>query len=169
MKRKRLLGMARHLSPIDTVGRLGLINRTVLPRILRHGTCWAVMLVYLLACVLSRTGYLAFTDFDTIATTEGLAQPGRVITFMIIFYVSYCYNRYITQFGDVEVVMRSIVNACTLARVLFTNGSPRIKAKIESTETRGGGGGAHDSTQHEHDAPPACCTWTWSPLRASCA
>ena len=34
------------------------------------------------------------------------------ITFMIIFYVSYCYARYEKQFDDVEMIMRSVVHTC---------------------------------------------------------
>lgn len=106
--RKQLLGLARSISPIDTVARLGLINRTVVPRILRRYPTWMVLLLYAGTAVSSRLGFMVFDELEP-SVFDGVAQ---VVTFMIIFYVSYCYNRYITQFGDVEQIMRSTVNAC---------------------------------------------------------
>lgn len=87
IRRKRLLSMARNLSPIDTVARIGLIGRTVVPRILRHGVCWFVLAVYFLATLLARTRAISLATLGDDAA-DGLAQPGRVVTFMIIFYVS---------------------------------------------------------------------------------
>ena len=35
---------------------------------------------------------------------------GLLITFMIVFYVGYCYTRFTNMFNDLEQVMRSIIN-----------------------------------------------------------
>ena len=46
VKRKVVLGYARDMSPMDTVGKLHLLRRTVVPRLLRHVLIWIVLLTY---------------------------------------------------------------------------------------------------------------------------
>ena len=41
------------------------------------------------------------------------------MTFMVIFYVGYCYTRYTNQLEDVQTMMHSIVDACMLCRIAF--------------------------------------------------
>ena len=40
-------------------------------------------------------------------------------TFMVVFYVGYCYNRCSEMFADQETVMREIINCCSVARCCF--------------------------------------------------
>ena len=43
------------------------------------------------------------------------------MTFMVIFYMSYCYTRYTSQLEEVQAVQHSIVDACMLCRVTFSD------------------------------------------------
>eukprot|EP00326_Haptolina_ericina_P017331 CAMPEP_0181196452 /NCGR_PEP_ID=MMETSP1096-20121128/15475_1 /TAXON_ID=156174 ORGANISM="Chrysochromulina ericina, Strain CCMP281" /NCGR_SAMPLE_ID=MMETSP1096 /ASSEMBLY_ACC=CAM_ASM_000453 /LENGTH=309 /DNA_ID=CAMNT_0023286217 /DNA_START=112 /DNA_END=1041 /DNA_ORIENTATION=- len=42
-----------------------------------------------------------------------------MVTFMIIFYVGYCYNRQQMYFNEAQKIMMSIQNICAYARVIF--------------------------------------------------
>ena len=64
VQRKKLLSMARTLSPIDTIGRIGLLPRTVIPRILTHTVSWAVIATYVVTAALCRNE-ITFTFQDT--------------------------------------------------------------------------------------------------------
>ena len=114
MERKALLSLARDISPIDSIARLSALPRTVIPRILSHYLTWLVVLIYIVASVICRIG-VDFGDLDLTA----FDSSNTLITFMIIFYVGYCYNRYTAQFADVEHIMHAIIDACVLARVTF--------------------------------------------------
>ena len=112
--RKKMLTTARNLRPIDSVSRLSLLPRTVLPRIARYGALWMVMAAYAVTAILCRTG----TNFGEV-DVEKFDAGTSIITFMIVFYVGYCYSRYNQMFDDVEKIMHSLTNACMLARVHF--------------------------------------------------
>ena len=114
--RKELLSLARNNSPIQSVGRLSTLPRTVIPRILRRFPTWLVLIVYVISCIACRLG-LDFGDLDLVLTAFESSNP--LITFMIIFYVGYCYTRYEDQFKDVENMMHAIIDACVMARVAF--------------------------------------------------
>ena len=113
-QRKKLLTLAREINPIDSIVRMAALPRTVIPRIAQHMLTWAVLMTYATACVLTRCGVefgmLDLTSFDASNT---------LITFMIIFYVGYCYSRYTAQFEDVEGMMQKIIDSCIMARVTF--------------------------------------------------
>ena len=44
---------------------------------------------------------------------------GQMVTFIVVFYVGYCYNRSSQQFDDVQLIMHAINDACLSARVAF--------------------------------------------------
>ena len=117
-RRKRLLFDARRISPIDTVLRVDKIGQTVLHHLFCHTVTWIVLLAHRSTAVLCRYGYLGGkTVFSDAA--ESFEGSDILITFMIVFYVGYCYNRYSAMFGDLELTMRSIINCCAVARVCF--------------------------------------------------
>lgn len=116
-ERKQLLAMARRNSPLEAL-TVRLLPRTVIPRILDHYATWCVVLAYMTSATLSRLRVgLIFDDFDPSMNDSG----NTVITFMIIFYVSYCYQRYTSQFEHADSICHSITNACILARNSFSD------------------------------------------------
>ena len=116
-KRKTLLSLARNTTPIDTVTRLGLVGRTVLPRLARHPLFWCVVATFGGSAAASRLGYHG--DVEEVAGM--LEGGGTFVAFMIIFYVGYCYERYNAQFSDVQRIMNCITNSCMAARVTFSD------------------------------------------------
>ena len=80
--RKRLLALARDVSPMDSILRLAALPRTVLPRILSHSLTWCVILCYAGSTIAVRIG-TEFGDLDLTAFDGSTT----LITFMIIFYV----------------------------------------------------------------------------------
>lgn len=116
-KRKKMLGLARNISPIDTVGRLSMLPRTVIPRILRHWPSWMVGITYGASSGLARWGRWDLTSIELDLTA--FDGGSSIVVFMIVFYVGYCYSRYVEIFHDVEIIIRSIINACVLARTCF--------------------------------------------------
>lgn len=114
-ERKVLLGLSRNVSPIDTVIRLGMLPRTVIPRIIVHPTTWIVLGCFAISAIVTRCGVSfgsEIPEFDGGST---------IMTFMVIFYMSYCYSRYTSQLDEVQAVQHSIIDACTMCRVVFTD------------------------------------------------
>lgn len=114
-KRKQLLALARNGSAIDTIFRMKMMKHTVLPRILRHPATWVVFMAYCLAAFVTRYDLINFANIED-SVNEGAST---LVTFMIVFYVGHCYGRYHDKFMDVEMIMQSIVNVCTLCRAHF--------------------------------------------------
>ena len=117
-KRKKLLTLARDTSASSTIFQLWELPRTVLPRLLKKPIIWLVMLSFITGSVVSRLDLLGD---EMSAETEHLNnQSGETtVTFMVVFYVGYCYTRCNQQFDDVQLIMHSINDACLAARVSF--------------------------------------------------
>jgi len=122
-KRKTLLSLARNTTPIDTVTRLGLVGRTVLPRLAKHPLFWCVVATFGGSATASRLGYHG--DVEEVAGM--LEGGGTFVAFMIIFYVGYCYERYNAQFADVQRIMNCITNSCMAARVTFVDSEETLR------------------------------------------
>jgi hypothetical protein len=115
-RRKALLFDARTLSPMDTTIRIDKLGQTVVVRLLRSPVTWAVFAVYGVTAFACRQDYWRFHDRMMGDSFDG---SDTLITFMIVFYVGYCYNRYSAMFADLELTMRSIICCCSVARVSF--------------------------------------------------
>ena len=114
-KRQWLLTLARSAPPIDTVFRLSLLPRTVIPRLCKYKSLWAVLVVYAVTATLTRLGY----EIDGPHPEETLEIRSSFVAFIIVFFVGYCYKRHEEQFDDVQCIMNSITTACKLARANF--------------------------------------------------
>lgn len=88
--RLELLALSRETSPVATVLRFDMLKRTVLPKLLTQPTQWAVLLVYAATAICARLG---FHIGEVSESASSFANAGVMVTFMIIFYVGYCYNR----------------------------------------------------------------------------
>jgi len=114
LKKKRLLGLARSLSPMNTALKISLFPRTVIPRLFQRQLTWVVLGTWIGTSACARMG-ITEGDIDT-GVFDG---AGTMVTFMIIFYVGYCYTRYTDQFTDVQTIMRSVISATAQARACF--------------------------------------------------
>jgi len=112
--KKKLLNLARQLSPMKTALRIRLLRHTVLPRLLCQYLTWIVLIAW------GGTAALAYNGITEPDIEDGVfTGAGTMVTFMIIFYVGYCYNRYTQQFDEVQTMMRSVISVCAEARVNF--------------------------------------------------
>jgi hypothetical protein len=114
-QRQRLLTLARSAAPIDTVFRLSLLPRTVIPRLWKYKSLWVVLIVYIVSATVTRLGY----HIDGPQAQETLEQGSSFVAFIIVFFVGYCYKRHEEQFDDVQHIMNSIASVCLMARANF--------------------------------------------------
>ena len=82
-QRQKLLSLARSAAAIDTVFRLSLLPRTVIPRLRLYKSFWFVLAVYGISATLTRLGY----DIEDSLAREILASGSSFVAFMIVFYV----------------------------------------------------------------------------------
>ena len=112
--RRLLLRYARLASLPTLFFRIDKLPHTVVPRILRSPLVYVVVFAYIAAAALARTGSWTYAHDG-----HALSGAGLLISFMIVFYVGYCYSRYMDMFNDLELVMRCILNICVVARTSF--------------------------------------------------
>lgn len=104
VKRKNLLTLARETSASASLFKLSALPRTVLPRLIRKPLVWLIVCAFALGSILSR---LSVFDEATLGEVDALLEGtgtggGTVVTFMVVFYVGYCYTRNNQQFDDVQ-------------------------------------------------------------------
>ena len=109
-QRISLLELSRETSPVSTVLRVDKLGRTVIPKLLKQPVQWAVLLVYASTAACRRAG----VDFGVI-DADAFSGAGTMVTFMIIFYVGYCYKRYEMYFNEVQHIMLSIHNSVSFS------------------------------------------------------
>ena len=112
-RRKHLLSDARLLSPIDMVLRVDKLQNTVLFPLFKHPVTWIVAGTYTLSAVASRMKWIDLPD----ANGDSFEGAGTMVTFMVVFYVGYCYSRFTSMFTDLEEVMRGVINCYAVARL----------------------------------------------------
>ena len=80
-KRKRLLSLARNTEAIDSVTRLALVPRTVLPRLAKQRQMWIIIATFIGSATSSRLGYHG----DVLEITQIFEGGSTFVAFMIIF------------------------------------------------------------------------------------
>jgi len=113
-KKKRLLSIVRAEAPVDTIFRVWLLGRTVLPRLLHHPVVWLNLVAFGGSAACRRLGI-----FDTgwVVDEASSSGSGNLVTFMIVFYVGYCYNRNHECFMLAEKAMDKITTLVAEAHV----------------------------------------------------
>ena len=114
--RRALLNDARTHGSIDTVLRLDKLHQTVIARLPLHPVTYLVLGTYAASAALTYAGKLS-----PIQTPDYYDDFGMLVTFMIVFYVGYCYGRFELMFGQVKQGIRCIFNCCMMARATFKN------------------------------------------------
>ena len=119
-KRKSLLKLARSTSAIDTLVQLATLPRTVLPRLAKKPLIWAMILTFGAGAAIARLSVLSEELLEEALLLDGVVRDsGTMVTFMVVFYVGYCYTRSNEQFADVQKIMHAINDACLAARATF--------------------------------------------------
>ena len=109
--RRLLLRYARLASLPTLFFRIDKLPHTVVPRILRSPLVYVVVFAYIAAAALARTGSWTY-EHDV----HALSGAGLLISFMIVFYVGYCYNRHFQQYEVCTAAQGAVVSCCMLAR-----------------------------------------------------
>ena len=109
--RRLLLRYARLASLPTLFFRIDKLPHTVVPRILRSPLVYVVVFAYIAAAALARTGSWTYAHDG-----HALSGAGLLISFMIVFYVGYCYNRHFQQYEVCTAAQGAVVSCCMLAR-----------------------------------------------------
>ena len=79
-KKKKFLGIVRQEAPMDTIFRLWLLKRTVLPRLMHHPVVWLTIAMFVGSAAVRRwTSFFEGIEFDD------QSDSGTLVTFMIVF------------------------------------------------------------------------------------
>ena len=111
--RDALLEDARRYSPISLVLALNKLHQTVLPRLACFPIVWILMAVYASVATCTHTGIAPKTFVANMADFEG---AGILVTFMVVFYVGYCYSRHFMIYETCRSASSTILDACVNAR-----------------------------------------------------
>ena len=114
--RERLLDDARKYSPISSVFHLNKIPQTVVWRMMTFPLVWIIVSVYLSLALLTRNAIIhlgEWADFSEL-TYDG---ADMLITFMVVFYLGYCYDRHFEIYHLCTQSKSTIANLCSAGRV----------------------------------------------------
>lgn len=117
-RRVNLLYLTRRSDPLGIVWDLRHIGFTALPRVLRSVNTVAVVSVYLTTAVTTRLGYWSYDSSVNTADDDLTALAGMelLVTFNLVFYFGYCYNRF-WQMHELAVACKNALSGvCSLAR-----------------------------------------------------
>ena len=93
--RESLLEEARRYSPISLVLAFSKLPQTVLVRIIWFPITWIILSTYAAIASLTRAGVIDLGKSTSIAEHVNAYNGASVlVTFMVVFYLGYCYNRH---------------------------------------------------------------------------
>ena len=120
LHRQRLLRYARISSLPMLPFRIDTLHYTVLPRLLKSPLAWLVLVFYTVSAALARTGV-----WEVSYDPNALSGSGMLVSFMIVFYVGYCYNRHFQQYEVCTAAQGAVVSCCLLARANLPHAEDR--------------------------------------------
>ena len=114
-EREALLDDARRYSPLTSVFHLQKLPQTVLWRMLCFPMTWTLFVVYLTVALLTRYGVLSLGSHMDLMT-EAFSGADVLVTFMVVFYLGYCYTRHFEIYNMATAAKSTIVNLCGASR-----------------------------------------------------
>ena len=133
-QRKHLLQDARGTSPLSLCFRLDKLKRTVLPRMVAQPLVWLTFATYGVVASLARSGVHA-PDFDS---NVSLNQVGVLVTFKVVFFVGYCYNRHYAQYESAMNIKNCIFDCLCIATSYLEQPPPAPEVNEELFTERDG-------------------------------
>ena len=123
-KRINNMAEARSHSPLSLAWRLDKLGITILPRIANRLAFWIVIACYFVFALVSQFAFhlVSFRDEDR-TVFEG---ANLMISFMIVFYTGYCYNRFSEQYFLMTGAVRMIIVGSSTAKACFPRDSPEL-------------------------------------------
>lgn len=113
--RELLLDDARRYSPISSVFHLNKIKQTVVYRILFFPLAWILFSTYGVCAALTRYGVIDLGHVDD-ELEPAFAGAEVLVTFVVVFYLGYCYARYFEIYHLATAAKSTIVSLCAASR-----------------------------------------------------
>lgn len=118
-QRKELLHVARTDKVSTLCFRLRRLANTVVPRVLNNALTLLVLTTYSVTAFVARTKRLEVSTLDLeLIESQGMSS---LVTFMIIFFVGYCYDRHYAQYLEANRARNALVDCCAMAGAYMTN------------------------------------------------
>ena len=119
-KRLKLLHDIRGIAPGWLVFSRNDIRNTALPRIAANPTSWIALILFVIAAVLRRRDVWVTTHNP--AAVQG---SSLLMTFIIVFFLGYCYNRHYSQYFAAMKVCGAFIETCSLLSAYVKRGDER--------------------------------------------
>ena len=119
--RDRLLSDARRYSPISLVLMLNKLPQTVIVRLACFPVVWILVVTYALVATLCRMGLVELGEPDPYMYNGGSV----LVTFMVVFYLGYCYNRHFMIYETARGCSSTILSICVAARAFHPQNERR--------------------------------------------
>lgn len=117
--RESVLQDARRLSPISAVMHASKLRISIVPRLFSYQIVWVVLVVYVACATFARSGLAdggnVFGDMEEqIGAFDGASV---LVTFMVVFYLGYCYSRHFEQYAALRDAMSTVIDIMLNARI----------------------------------------------------
>jgi hypothetical protein len=121
-ERDALLRDARRYSPISLVLALNKLPQTIFARLVHFPIIWILFGTYGSVAALTRLGYIDLGDVDN-AEIEGSSSV--LVTFVVVFFVTFCYNRYFMIYDTARAASSTLLDCCVAARTCLPTNERR--------------------------------------------
>ena len=130
-QRKVLLQVARIDKVATLCFHLKRLANTVVPRVLKNALTVLVLITYAITAFVVRNRHWDISSIDLdLIESQGMST---LVTFMIIFYVGYCYDRHYAQYLEANKGRNALVDCCAMAGAYMTAGATRTSCGGTST------------------------------------
>ena len=125
--RERLLADARRYSPISLVLNLQKLPQTIFSRLIFFPIVWILMLTYAAVAVLTRMGYIDIAAYvgDSEEGLDHMGSASVLVTFVVVFFVTFCYNRYFMIYDTARNASSTILDAMVAGRTCLNQNERR--------------------------------------------
>ena len=118
-QRKVLLQVARIDKVATLCFHLKRLANTVVPRVLKNALTVLVLITYAITAFVVRNRHWDISSIDLdLIESQGMST---LVTFMIIFYVGYCYDRHYAQYLEANKGRNALVDCCAMAGAYMTD------------------------------------------------
>jgi len=117
VRRIKLLQNTRKIAPGWLMLEVRYIAHTALPRVVCSPTTWGSLVLYAIAATLRRMEIWTVTH-----NPAAVSGASLMMTFIIVFFLGYCYNRHYSQYFAAMKCCGSLIESCALARASMRPG-----------------------------------------------
>lgn len=131
-RREAVLSDARKLSPISAVMHVSKLKKSIIPRLLSYHIVYVLLAIFALCAITARMRDLYIDElggdiFGDESERAGAYDGASVlVTFMVVFYLGYCYSRYFEQYAAVRDASSTLVDIMINARVCLSPANAKL-------------------------------------------